>query len=126
MIGLKADSQIEYGISSDDQSALGARLQSFVAEFGEAKVTKTLGISAAKLRLLAAGTQSAGADRLTAAVAARLPAAIQLCAKTRHDRHLEIKQLRDVVTRYGVREAARRIGIDPSNLRRRLLTTRRR
>jgi len=50
----------------------------------------------------------------------RLPAAYSVCAEQRRERLAELQCLRLTIERDGLRETARRLGIDPSNLRRKL------
>jgi hypothetical protein len=111
------DSEIAYGVSTDD---VANGLRSFVDQFGERMAAKALGVSAAQLRALVSGSPSSGGESLAEKVALRLPAALRLCAKVSHDRHAELHRLREAVECYGLRDAARRLGIDPSNLRRKL------
>jgi hypothetical protein len=80
---------------------------------------KALGISASRLRSLLDGR--AGADHTTnQLLAARLPGALQRCEKLRHKRTAELQGLRELVQSSGLREAARQLGVDPSNLRRKI------
>jgi hypothetical protein len=91
-----------------------------VASIGKAGAAKALGISASRLRTLLSG--KACADRSTAQlVAARLPDALQGCEKLSKDRREELQRLNGLVQLRGLRETARQLGVDPSNLRRRLL-----
>lgn len=117
ILGLSLDSEIAYGNSTDD---LAEKLQSFVADFGKRKAAKALGIPAARLSALASGLSKTSSEGLARKVASRLPAVLCLCVKLRHKRHDELHRLRDAVERDGLRETARRLGVDPSNLRRRL------
>jgi hypothetical protein len=115
LLGLNLDSEIAYGVSTYD---LVERLRSFIAEFGERMAAKALGISAVQLSALVASSPSPRSESLTQKVASRLPAAQRLCAKLNHNRHAELRRLREMRDRYGLRETARRLGVDPSNLRR--------
>jgi hypothetical protein len=117
VLGLSVDSEIAYGVSTDDITN-GLRL--FVDQFGERLVAKALGVAAAQLRALVSGSPSSGREILAGKVALRLPAALRLCAKLSHERQAELHRSREAVERDGLRETARRLGIDPSNLRRKL------
>ena len=117
ILGLSLDSEIEYGIAPDE---LTEKLQSFIAQFGHAKAAKALNISRAQLMTLAAAPPSSRTDTLARKVAARLPAAQRLCAKLDENRRDEMQRLRASIARHGLRETARRLGVDPSNLRRKL------
>lgn len=115
ILGLSLDREIGYGTTTDDMIG---KLRSFIADFGERKAAKALGVSAVRLNALASGLSSPGSEGLARKVASQLPAALRLCAKLRHDRHDELQRLRDAVERDGLRETARRLGVDPSNIRR--------
>lgn len=117
VLGLSIDSEIDYGISV---AALADELQLFVAQFGKPKAAKALNISPAQLDALISNPLNARAEQLARKVAARLPGASNLCAKLNNDWHAELRRLREMRNRLGLREAARQLGIDPSNLRRKL------
>jgi hypothetical protein len=123
LLGLNLDSEIAYGVATDD---VADKLRSFIAEFGERTAAKALGISAAQLTAFVSGSPNPRGESLTQKVASRLPAAFRLCAKLSHDRHVELHQLREAVANAGLRETARRLGRDPSNLRRQLSRARER
>lgn len=116
-LGLHIDSEISYGGTTDD---LAERLRSFTAEFSEREAARALGISAARLRQLTSSTPNPRMEKLADDVASRLPAAMRLCAKLRSERHSDRGRLLDAVARDGLRETARRLGVDASNLRRQL------
>lgn len=124
MIGLSADSEIEYGVADADRAAVAAKLRTFIAECGERKAATALGISAMKLRTLCSDAKGLGDGRTTRVIAAKLPAATALLERLRHDLHAETRQLSESVSREGLRAVARRLGIDPSNLRRKLAKSR--
>lgn len=120
MIGLSVDSEIGYGIAAGERSELVEKLREFMAECGERKAAAMLGISVSRLKGFASGTDTRDSDRLARAIAAKLPAALALRAKLSHDRQAELHRLYGEVQRDGLRVVARRHGIDPSNLRRKL------
>jgi hypothetical protein len=117
VLGLNLDSDIAYGKAVDD---LPTKLQSLIDQFGERTAAKALGIPAARLRKLATASESDSNTLVVQAIALRLPAALRLCEKLNRDRNAELKELRAAVKRDGLRQTARRLGTDPSNLRRRL------
>ena len=120
VLGLSLDSEVAYGVAPDDAAE---KLRSFVAEFGERHAAKALGITGKRLTALVSASTGTPNDATTQKVAARLPAAIRLCASLRHERHADLLRLREAVECDGLRETARRHGIDPSNLRRKLGAT---
>jgi hypothetical protein len=117
IIGMNEDSQIAYGASS---IGLPEKLRSFIAEQGMAQTAKALKISQKRLVALVSGEQPPGLSKFVQAVARRLPEARSLCDRLQKGQSDEITRLREAVARDGLRATARRIGIDPSNLRRHL------
>jgi hypothetical protein len=116
MIGRNADSEIAYGVSSDD---IADKLRDFVAEYGAAQAANALGISKVRLATLMSGAQFSGSVKLAKSVAARLPSAIGRVENLRDERDHELQRLRKLVQLHGLRGAAQLLGVDPSNLRRR-------
>ena len=117
ILGLNDDSSIAYGVSVDD---LAERLREWISRFGEPQAAKALGISKFQLAVLALGLPLQSDAKLAKAVTASLPAAFRLCAKLQGKREEELARVRAVVECDGLREAARQLSVDPSNLRRRL------
>ena len=118
VLGLCLDSEIAYGVELDDAAN---KLRSFIAEFGKRQAAKALGIRAARLISLASGDAFSGRNKHMERIGARLPRASRLCRKLRSERYAELLELRNAVERDGLRKTAQRLGLDPSNLRRRLL-----
>ena len=121
MIGLNADSEIEYGVADCDRAELAETLRQFIANVGERKAAAMLGISVGQLKSIAAMSNANSTASILRKVAAQLPIALALQSKLRHDSYAELQRLSDDVERYSLREVARRRGVDPSNLRRKLL-----
>ncbi|WP_147417676.1 hypothetical protein [Sphingomonas cavernae] len=113
VLGFSADTQPNYGIAENDRTQLVYELTSLVAQIGLAKAEKALGITSMRLKNM-------NVESLPQLVAARLPAAIHLFSKLDHARQAELYQLRAAVERDGLRFTARRLGVDPSNLRRKI------
>ena len=120
MIGLSVNSEIGYGIAAGECRELTKKLREFMAECGERKAAAMLGISVSRLKGFASGAETREIDRLARAVATKLPAALVLRAKLSHDRQAALHSLNEEVNRDGLRTIARRMGIDASNLRRKL------
>lgn len=116
-IGMNDDSAVIYGIGSSD---LAQKLCAFIAEYGDAQSASSLSVSKERLALLSSSTQFPGSAKLATAVAARLPGATRRCAKLRFELQTEIRILKLAVQIDGLRATARKLGIDPSNLRRKL------
>ncbi len=119
MIGLSANAGIDYGVGDVDRAELAKSIGLFMAAIGERKAATSLSVSVARLKALASDI-----DSNLRIVAARLPTALALHSKLNHDRNAELYRLRESVERDGLRETARRMGLDPSNLRRKLLSRR--
>lgn len=120
VVGLAADAEFDYGLSDDGNAKLIADCCALAASMGKAGAAKALGISASRLRTLS--KDKALADRATAQLlAGRLPGAFQHCENLRAERSADLQRLREMVQLKGLRETARQLGVDPSNLRRKLI-----
>ena len=124
IIGLNLDSEIGYGIGAGERTELVEKLRKFMAECGERKTAAMLGMSVSRLKGFASGAETRDIDRQARAIAVKLPAAFALRAKLSHERQAELRSLNEAVNRDGLRAVARGLGIDPSNLRRKLATLR--
>lgn len=122
MIGLSVDSEIGYGIAAGERKELVDKLREFIAECGERKAAAMLGISVSRLKGFGSGAETRGSDQLARTIAAKLPTALALRAKLSHERQTELQKLREKIEQEGLRQTARQLGINPSNLRR-LMTT---
>ena len=115
VLGINTDSEIAYGVAAAE---LAEKLQAMIAEFGEAQAALALAISTAALAALVSQSRKPVHVRLAKTVVARLPGALSNCAKLHREKQAKLAGLRASVKQNGLREAARRLGIDPSNLRR--------
>ena len=120
VLGLNPDAQPNYGLSSDDRSRLAEKLRVFITQVGMAKAGKALWTTPARLNGILNGVGGSETAKLWQSIACRLPGAIRLYAKLNHDRRDEFDEMKWEVEKNGLRKTARRWGIDPSNLRRRL------
>lgn len=112
VLGL-SDAQPDYGIGDADRERLFAGLMALAAKVGIRKAAKAIGETPARIKAFSP-------ENLPRSVSARLPAAIHLFDKLSHDRRSERERLHEAVARDGLRATARRLGVDPSNLRRKL------
>lgn len=117
VLGLNRNSEVAYGAAAAE---LSEKLQSFIADVGESKAAKALGISAVRLAALASGSSCLNSERWARKVAGRSSAALRLYARLSRDRQAELNRLREAVESDGLRETSKRLGVDPSNLRRKL------
>ena len=120
IIGLSADSEIEYGIAAGERGEFVEKLRAFISECGERKAAVMLGLSVSRLKGFTSAPDIRGSDGPARKIAAKLPAALALQAKLSHERQAKINILNEEVNRDGLRAVARRLGVDPSNLRRKL------
>lgn len=123
LLGLDEDCQPDYGMGDDDRLRLVEALAAFVAEAGLMKAAKALRTNPAVLKSALPGSSVRAAERLMQSIAAHLPTALEVHATNRKGLEAERQSLRKFVERDGLRETARRLGIDPSNLRRRLTSS---
>lgn len=120
IVGTNAECDIEYGVSKEDRAELAERLQTSIAEFGEAKLAKALSISPKIMHAIMSGGE--GVDRAAIlAIAASAPVAIERCRRLRQERQQELHRQRELIELNGLRGAARQLRVDPSNLRRKML-----
>ncbi len=120
ILGWDAEAQPDYGIGESDRSQLVETLAAFVADVGLAKAATALRTNPARLKSALPGLGVRIAEGLLQSIAAHLPAALEIHATNRNDREAERQSLREAVERDGLRETARRLEIDPSNLRRKI------
>lgn len=118
---LGADSELdpEYGLSAESVSQIRTTLAELVALVGKADAAKVLRIPPGRLALILsdrAALDSAAAGKLST----RLPVELAKARSAALAGEAELQRLRQIVGELGLRGAARRLGVDPSNLRRTL------
>jgi len=119
MIGANNELDPEYGLAADSAAQIKRELAALVEAMGSARAAKTLRIASRKLAsILSSDTPAKEATILT--LSPRLQVTQEqaeiLCAERRQ----ELQHLRQLVQEYGLRTTARKLGLDASNLRRRL------
>lgn len=119
ILGWDAEAQPDYGMGHGDRSRLAETLTGFVADVGLAKAATALRTNPVRLKRALPGS-GVIAERLLQSIAAHLPAALETRATACRDRESERQVLREAIDRDGLRETARRLGVDASNLRRRI------
>lgn len=117
VLGLDHDSEVTYGVLTDDVSE---KVRTCVRQFGEQMTARALQISVSQLKAITSVIPKRQLLGSQQRIALRLPAALRLCKKLSQERQNELSILRIAVDRDGLREAARKMGVDPSNLRRKL------
>lgn len=117
MLGMSADDVIGYG----DQSGVTNAVAALIAEFGRARTAKAFRLSSRQLDAVINRDSERRGKGIAHNLMVRLPKAEKDLRQEAALQRKEIQRLRDMVRQFGLREAARREGVDPSNLRR-LLT----
>lgn len=120
ILGWDAEAQPDYGIGDGDRSRLADTLAAFVTDVGLAKAATALRISPAQLKSALPHSGVRIAEALLQSIVAHLPAALEVHATNRKERDAEWQSIHEAIDRNGLRETARRLGVDPSNLRRKL------
>lgn len=113
-LGSNLDGEIAFGVSP--QTALDL-VHKLIGRFGVRASAKALNISTTRMRTLASGSAT---DRHIRMLSPRLNSAIRYCREAACERQSELDAMRRAVEKDGLRQTARAIGVDPSNLRRRL------
>lgn len=122
---LGADSELDpdYGLSGDSVTQIRTVLAELVALVGKAGAARALRIPPGRLIAILsdrAALEAAAAGRLST----RLPVELAKARSAALAGEIELQRLRQLVKIFGLREAARQLGIDPSNLRRNLFKIR--
>ncbi len=117
MLGAESELDPEYGLSADSVEKLRGDLAELVALAGKAGATKALRIPPGRLAAMlsdGAALEGAAADGL----AMRLPVELAKVRSATLAAKAELQRTRQMVQELGLRESARQLGVDPSNLRR--------
>jgi transcriptional regulator with XRE-family HTH domain len=116
-LGLDEGADIAYGSNPSAPSGHLPELKSLVSEFGERVVARQIGVSRNTLRRIVSGENRLPSRRILRQIAA----AIHALAVEAGDRRAASARLREFAQaeaqRIGIAELARRLGVDPSNLR---------
>jgi hypothetical protein len=116
VLGMSGDAAIGYENQTDIVGAVAA----LVAEFGRAATARAFGLSVLQLEaVVTAGSKTRGKS-MAHRLAIRLPKATQALRQSATRQKAELHRLLDMVKQFGLRATARRLGMDPSNLRRKL------
>lgn len=110
----------DYGIDADSVAQLRGELAALAKALGNALAAKALRIEPLRLASIVAGKvipDTVAIRALSSRLTAARVQAEALCAESGQ----ELQRLRQMVQDFGLRGAARQIGIDPSNLRRKLV-----
>jgi transposase-like protein len=123
-LGLDEGADIPYGPNPEAPSTHAAELKSLVEEFGERAVTRQINVSRNTLRRILSGGNRSPSRRMLRQIAA----ATHALSADATDRRAASARLREFAQaeaqRIGIAELARRLGVDPSNLRKAINGTR--
>ena len=117
VLGLSNDSEVVYGVAIDE---ISDQVRGCVQKFGKRMSARALHISPKQLGAITSFTSKRYNKGLHQTIALRLPAALRLCQKLSLEQEGRLSTLRTTISRDGLRETARRMGVDPSNLKRKL------
>lgn len=119
ILGADADLDLDYGLADFSLVALRRDLAALADTVGNAGAAKSLRMAPRRLVSLLAGKFRP--DEITSrALSARLAAAKMQAKIADAERHAELWRHQQMREKFGLRGAARRLGVDPSNLRRQL------
>jgi hypothetical protein len=119
VLGFESDSLPTYGVEEADPARLARELRSMIARWGISRCARAFGISATTLAKMVS-CPSVMAERTRQQVASRVAIAKRLLSRLTAAQESATRELGNVVRRDGLRATARRLGVDPSNLRRKI------
>lgn len=119
MLGADSELDPDYGLASDAIDQLQSDLADLTGILGNTGAAKSLGVETRRLQAMIAGNVIFD-DATLRRQFARLPAAQAKAELLCAERRQELQRLSQMVQKLGLREAARQLGIDASNLRRKL------
>jgi hypothetical protein len=119
VLGISADAQPTYGVGAADLANLSRDLRPMIERWSLAACARALRVSTATLRSAVERSERVS-ERSLQRITVRLPKAKHLFERVDDERRAEIERLRATIDQLGLRSAARALGIDPSNLRRRI------
>ncbi|MHA6316523.1 hypothetical protein ACXYN8_02540 [Altererythrobacter sp. CAU 1778] len=119
MLGADSELDPDYGLAADAIEQLRSDMANLVFILGNAGAAKSLGIEARRLQAMISGNVTFD-DATLRRLFARLPAAQSKAELLCAERRQELQRLSQMVQKLGWREAARQLGVDHSNLRRRM------
>lgn len=118
---LGADSELnpDYGLAADGVEQLRSDLAKIAAILGNAGAAKAMRLTPRRFRAILSGDVVPN-DATVRSLFCQLPAAMAKAEMLCAERRQELRHLSQMVQEFGLREAARQLGLDASNLRRRL------
>lgn len=118
MLGADGELDPDYGLSGDSVARSRTAVAELVQLVGKAGAAQALGISPRKLTSLL--FRDLRLDGASSRLIARLPAALAEARDSSRMSAAELRHLRSMIRKFGLRGTARSLGVDPSNLRRTL------
>jgi len=118
VLGLEADSAISYGKGAEAQTSMADSIRALIAEFGRSPTAKAFGLSSRQLEAAISSGAIRQRNPIAHNLAVRMTKAVKALRRLQLVKSAEICRLQAMVQQFGLRETARREGVDPSNLRR--------
>ncbi len=119
MLGADGKLDPDYGLADDAVEQLRSDLVEIAEILGNAGAAKAMRLTPRRLRAILSG-EVVPNDATVRSLFCLLPAAMAKAEMLCAERRQELRHLRQMVQEFGLRGAARKLGIDPSNLRRNL------
>lgn len=119
ILGFEPDSLPTYGVGDAEPAKLARELRSMISRWGISRCGRAFGLSATTLAKMV-NCPSGATERSRQQVASRLEIAKRLFSRLTSDQDAATRELSSAVRRDGLRATARRLGVDASNLRRKL------
>jgi hypothetical protein len=117
VLGLNAESEPTYGFGTADPVVLAKELHPMIVRWGKASCARAFGISAVTLSKFI-GHPTGVKEHTCQLISSRMDRAKRLFAMVQTAQESERNELAAAIARDGLRSTARRLRMDPSNLRR--------
>lgn len=119
MLGADGKCDPGYGFAADSFVQLRCELAELAETLGNDRAAKMLRVPPRRLRSIVTGAVNPD-DATISGLSTHLPLALDRAEIIRAERKREMQRLNQMVQELGLRESARQIGVDASNLRRKL------
>lgn len=121
-VGLDGKLAINYRTERQAQESIARAVRPLIAEFGRAATAKAFGLSSRQLEAAISEGTGRSINPTMQSLAARMANAVKTLREAQTAKLAEIVRVQADVQKFGLRETARRLRADPSNLRRRINT----
>lgn len=121
MLGADSELNPDYGLAADVVEQLRSDLAEIEEILGNAGAAKAMRLTPRRLRAILSGDVVPN-DATVRSLFCQLPTAMAKAEMLCAERRQELRHLSQMVQEFGLREAARQLGIDHSNLRRKIVS----